>query len=196
MIHASHASDLASNHQHQVSPIYHQVPTTGHACYCTYSTMTRPEKQDPSHKQQRRASENEKGQRQEQFPCHWSHRQCEVWDADAGKSGSVTTGVGWRTWLHVIAATVAITFGNGSLTLQSSVDFLHLKVSCCLGPRQCTAAHLHKDSAPATGDKAATIPGFLLRGSATLLLPGLYSHLNVNICKYSDHPVCLLDSTD
>ena len=66
---------------------------------------------------------------------------------------------------------------------------------CCLGPLQCTAAHLHKASGPATGNIAATTPGLLLKGSATLLLPGLYSHLYVNICKYSDHLVCLLDST-
>ena len=52
----------------------------------------------------------------------------------------------------------AITFEDGLLTLQSSVDFLHLKVSCCLGPRQCTAAHLHKGSALANGNKAATTP--------------------------------------
>ena len=35
------------------------------------------------------------------------------------KAGSVTTGAGWLTWLHVIAAAVAITFGNGNLAFLS-----------------------------------------------------------------------------
>ena len=164
--HAFHASDLTSSHQHQVSPIWHQAPTAGHTCWCTNLTMIHPEKQDDSHKQQRSA-ENEVDQRQEQFPCHLSDHQLimtAVQDADAGKSGSVTPGAGQLTWLRVIAATVPTPFGDGLLTLHSSVDFLHLKVSCCLGPMRCIAAHLYKDSAPATGKKAATTPAFLLRG--------------------------------
>ena len=86
--------------------------------------MTHPGKQDPSHKQKHSASESEAGTLSSSLE---SSSEC---DADAGKSGSVTTGAGWLTWLRVIAATVAITFGDGSLTFQSSVDFLQLKVSC------------------------------------------------------------------
>ena len=36
---------------------------------------------------------------------------------------------------------------------------------------------MHKASGPATGNTAATTPGLLLRGLATLLLPDLYHHM-------------------
>ena len=62
-------------------------------------------------------------------------------------------------------------------------DLPEVGFSCC--------GALPWTQATATGSKAATTPGFLLRGLATLLLPGVYSQRNVSICKYSDHLVCL-----
>ena len=112
---------------------------------------------------------------------------------------SVTV-AGLLTLLCVTAATEPVTsVGKGSLTLKPPMDCSQRKVSCCLGPGQCTGAYLHKASKPATSNIAATTPELQLKGSATLLLPGLYTLLctckprlcylenkfgGLSICKY------------
>ena len=54
------------------------------------------------------------------------------------------------------------------------MDCLQQEVSRCLGPVQCTEAHLHK----APGNIAATTAGLLLEGSATGLGQWLSSSLD------------------
>ena len=126
MSHASHASNVASNHQLQVSPICHQVPIIGYACWCT---MTHPEKQDPSHKQQRFASEFEKGQRQEQFPQPGSHRQYETQSRFSGNRSRLA----YLATCH--SSNSSHHLWRPFLSRFPRRKFLQLKASCCLGPR-------------------------------------------------------------
>ena len=154
------------------------------------SAVNHPEMQDLCHKQQHSAVGNQTSERQG-LTVRWESEACSY----AGNSGSVTA-VGLLTLLRVTAAIEPVTSaGKGSLTLKPPTDCLQQEDSRCLGPVQCTEAHLHKASNLATCNIAATTAGLLLQGSATLLLPGLYSHLYVTICQIFGPPSCLLNGT-
>ena len=136
--HASHTLHIASKHQHQESPTCHDVTTTDHACRCIDSAVFHSEMQGLCHKQQFSAF---KISNRGSFLCAGVRGMLRCWQIRFSDCSSLLT------LLRVTAATEPVTsVGKGSLNLKPLMDCSQQTVSCCLGPLQCTEAHLHTAS--------------------------------------------------